>query len=86
MAFRQSSNSTFQHQPCDSYFVESYEDNMFATRANAKERLRLIARERQLAIAEEMSRMVSEEYQDDILKHMTQMEVKHTNHLINYSR
>lgn len=65
---------------CDSYFVESQEDGVYAARAEARERARAIAREQQRSLAEELSRMTSEEYQEDILDHMEHMEVSSWNH------
>ncbi|KAL1998706.1 hypothetical protein VTN02DRAFT_5713 [Thermoascus thermophilus] len=66
---RQASN----YQPCDSFFVESYEE-FPAPRIDPKEHAKLVARERQYAIADELSRLASDEYQDDILAHMMQMD------------
>jgi hypothetical protein len=62
------------YQPCDSYFVESYEDVLH--RIDPKEHAQMVARERQYAIADELSRRVSEEYQDGILSHMLDMDVR----------
>ncbi|TGZ81791.1 hypothetical protein EX30DRAFT_232915 [Ascodesmis nigricans] len=58
-------------QPCDSYFVESMDqddhiyDSGYIARMNA---------ETQDEIAEDLSRLVAEEYQDEILEHMELME------------
>lgn len=60
---------------CDSFFVESENDGIYAMRAEARERARAIAKMQQRALAEELSRMTSEEYQEDIMDHMEQMEV-----------
>lgn len=74
MSFQQSFQAA-QIQPCDSYFVESHDEGLYAARADARERARQFARERQLLIAEELSRTTCEEYQTDVLKHMEHMEV-----------
>ena len=79
MAFQQPQPSTFQ--PCDSYFVETYDQEYAPARLSAKEHAKLIARERQYAMADEMSRAVSDEYQDDILAHMHAMDVSLPSHL-----
>ena len=71
MAFRQS----LVCQPCDSYFVESFDDAALPSQMDPRERARMIARERQLGIAQELSRLTGEEYQDDVLQHMEHMEV-----------
>jgi hypothetical protein len=57
---------------CDSYFVESHEDDF---RVSSQDHGKFVARERQLAMAQELSRLASEEYQEDILSHMEQMDV-----------
>ncbi|WEW59648.1 hypothetical protein PRK78_005127 [Emydomyces testavorans] len=72
MAYQPYSTSTFQ--PCDSYFVESYDNDYQPTRLRPKEHAKLIARERQYAIGDEMTGAVREEYQDDILGHMHMMD------------
>ncbi|KAK2747355.1 hypothetical protein FQN55_005104 [Onygenales sp. PD_40] len=72
MAYQQRPTSTFQ--PCDSYFVETYEPEYPAPRLGPKEHAKLIARERQYAIADELSKQVSDEYQDDVLAHMLVMD------------
>ncbi|KAI9879523.1 MAG: hypothetical protein M1830_008316 [Pleopsidium flavum] len=63
-------------QPCDSYFVETDNLDVFAVRAEEKERANFIARERQLAIGEELSSQAKEEYQEEILTHLEQMEAE----------
>ena len=77
MAYQQRHSSNFQS--CDSYFVESYED--VPHRIDPKEHARLVARERQYAIGDELSRRVSDEYQDNILAHMLEMDVRFLDHL-----
>jgi len=66
--------------PCDSFFVESPEDEdeegLFEARRQARQRTQQINADTQYNMAEEMSRMVSEEYQEDILDHMEHMEVR----------
>lgn len=69
---------TSSYQPCDSYFVESYDD-FPVPRIDPKEHAKLIARERQIAIADELSRVTSEEFRDDILSHMLDMDVGYSN-------
>ncbi|KAL5341240.1 cyclin-like protein [Aspergillus crustosus] len=64
---------TSSYQPCDTFFVESYDD-FPVPRMDPKEHAKLIARERQYAIADELSRMASEEFRDDILSHMLDMD------------
>ncbi|GIJ99172.1 hypothetical protein Aspvir_001298 [Aspergillus viridinutans] len=64
---------TSSYQPCDSYFVESYDD-FPAPRIDPKEHAKLVARERQYAIADELSKAASDEFRDDILAHMLDMD------------
>ncbi|KAL4923053.1 G1/S-specific cyclin [Aspergillus undulatus] len=64
---------TSSYQPCDTFFVESYDD-FPVPRMDPKEHAKLIARERQYAIADELSRVTSEEYRDDVLSHMLDMD------------
>ncbi|KAL4878376.1 cyclin-like protein [Aspergillus karnatakaensis] len=64
---------TSSYQPCDTFFVESYDD-FPVPRMDPKEHAKLIARERQYAIADELSRMASEEFREDILAHMLDMD------------
>ncbi|KAL4937532.1 hypothetical protein BDV06DRAFT_71774 [Aspergillus oleicola] len=64
---------TSSYQPCDTFFVESYDD-FPVPRIDPKEHAKLIARERQYAIADELSRVTSEEYRDDVLSHMLDMD------------
>lgn len=81
---------TFQHQnqhrygQCDSYFVESHDEGIYAIRAEARERNRAIGRMQQRALAEELSRLTADEYQEDIMKHMEHMEVRATHILSEY--
>jgi hypothetical protein len=60
---------------CDSYWVESHDDGVYAMRAEARERHRAVSRMQQRAIAEELSRLTAEEYQEDVMQHMLHMEV-----------
>lgn len=76
MAYQRYPTSTFQ--PCDSYFVETYNNEYQPPRLGAKEHAKLIARERQYAMGDEMSKAVREEYHEDILAHMHMMDVSHT--------
>lgn len=57
------------------YFVESDEPQY--TRLPSKEHLKMMARNRQVIIGEEMSRLASEEYLEDIMQHLSYMEVGH---------
>ena len=72
MAFTQNLCSRYGH--CDSFFTES-DDDLYAARAESRDRARVFAKARQRAIAEELSRLTSEEYVDDVLNHMEFMEV-----------
>ncbi|KAE8144451.1 G1/S-specific cyclin [Aspergillus avenaceus] len=71
MAYQKRPMSSYQ--PCDTFFVESYED-FPAPRMDPKEHAKLIARERQYAIADELSKVASDELRDDILSHMLDMD------------
>jgi hypothetical protein len=73
MAYPQQPQPRYGH--CDSFFVESHDDSLFASRAEARERARAIARMQQRAIAEDLSRQTADEYQEDIMDHMEYMEV-----------
>ncbi|KAG2419211.1 hypothetical protein HFD88_004006 [Aspergillus terreus] len=66
---------TSSYQPCETFFVESYDD-FRAPRVDAKEHAKLIARERQYAIAEELSKVASDEFREDILSHMLDMDAE----------
>ncbi|EON62520.1 hypothetical protein W97_01743 [Coniosporium apollinis CBS 100218] len=72
MAYHQPTQSRYSQ--CDSYFIESDNDGIYAARAEARERTRAIARMQQRAIAEELSRATADEYQEDIMDHMEHME------------
>lgn len=63
---------------CDSYFVESHDDDegIYARAAAERERQRGVAKLRQKALAEELSHGTSNEYRNDILRHMEVMEVR----------
>ncbi|EGP91254.1 unnamed protein product [Zymoseptoria tritici ST99CH_1A5] len=63
---------------CDSYFVESHDDDdgMYARAAADRERARNMAKLRQKAFGEQLSRATAEEYQEDILDHMEHMEAE----------
>lgn len=73
MAYQQYTQPRYGH--CDSYFVESHEDGVYAMRAEARERHRAVSRMQQRAIAEELSRLTADEYQEDVMQHMMHMEV-----------
>jgi hypothetical protein len=74
MAYHQQPQPRYGH--CDSYWVESQDDGLYAMRAEARERQRAIARMQQRAIAEELSRLTADEYQEDVMQHMIHMEVR----------
>ncbi|KAK5126747.1 hypothetical protein LTR85_009681 [Meristemomyces frigidus] len=63
---------------CESYFVESHDDDdgLFARAAAEREKTRGVAKLRQKAFADELSRATAEEYQEDILDHMEHMEAE----------
>jgi hypothetical protein len=65
----------FRYPQCDSYWVESEDEGLYAMRAEARERHRAIARMQQRAIGEELSRLTADEYQEDVIEHMMHMEV-----------
>lgn len=66
----------YYHNQCDSYFVESHEDQNKRFREELRERERRQKWETQLAIAEDLSQVTSCEYRDDVLQHMETMEGK----------
>lgn len=61
---------------CDSYFVESHDDDdgIYARAALERERTRNVAKIRQKALAEDLSRTTADEYYEDVLDHMEYME------------
>lgn len=73
MAYNQQSQSRYGQ--CDSYFVESHDDGIYAMRAEARERHRAVSKMQQRAIADELSKLTADEYQEDIMQHMIHMEV-----------
>jgi hypothetical protein len=73
MAYQQ---SQARYGQCDSYWVESHDDGVYAMRAEARERHRAVSRMQQRAIAEELSRLTADEYQEDVMQHMIHMEVR----------
>ena len=66
----------YYHKQCDSYFVESHEDQEKRLREELREHDRRQKWQTQHAIAEDLSQMTSCEYRDDALRHMETMEVK----------
>ena len=66
----------FYPNQCESYFVESHEDQELRFREELRERDRRQKWETQLAIAEDLSQLTSREFGDDVLQHMETMEVK----------
>lgn len=71
----------YYHKQCDSYFVESHEDEEHRFREELRERDRRQKWETQLAITEDLSQLTSREYRDDVLRHMETMEVKRLENL-----
>lgn len=80
MASFQTQYSKPTYGSCDSYFVESVDDGLYAQRAREREVARHTARQRQRELAEDLSRVTSEDYQEDILAHMEHIEVCHSLH------
>jgi hypothetical protein len=74
MAYHQQQQQQSRYGNCDSYFVESHDDGVYAMRAEARERHRAVSKMQQRAIAEELSRLTADEYQEDIMQHMMHME------------
>ncbi|KAL1956058.1 hypothetical protein VTO42DRAFT_7653 [Malbranchea cinnamomea] len=72
MAYHQCQPNSYQ--PCDTFFVESYGQQLQAPQVYTKEQLKALNRERQIALADEMSKVVQDEYADDILMHMHAMD------------
>lgn len=72
-----------KYAPCDTFFVENYDDTdgIYARAAADRERTRTIAKSRQRLMAEEISRQTSDDYLDDILGHMLVMEVGFCSHV-----
>lgn len=62
--------------PYDGFYTEQDELKLQAQRAEARERERAAARQTQREIAQELSRITSDEYQEDVLDHMEQLEVR----------
>ena len=62
--------------PYDGLHAEQDELKLQAQRAEARERERAAARQTQREIAQELSRITSDEYQEDVLDHMEQLEVR----------
>lgn len=67
-------------EPCDSYFVESHDDQARAIRDGIRQREKKKNRQTQAAIADELSLLTSNEFREDILQHMERMEVSHLYH------
>lgn len=72
----QPSVMAYYRNHCESYFVESHEDQEERLREELRECDRRQKWQSQLAIAEDLSQLTSREYRDDILQHMEMMEVK----------
>ena len=68
---------------CDSYFVESHDDQQRRHRHEIQERERLHKMQVQLAIAEDLSEQASQDYRDDHLSAMERMEVSNDDPSVN---
>lgn len=66
--------SGYQHQPCDTFFVED-DYRLRAEKQAKQEHEKLVNRERQFAIADQLSKLTSDELRDDVLAHMLEMDV-----------
>lgn len=75
MAFRPVQRQYPAYGYCESFFVESDDQGIYARAAAERENARQIGKMRQKALAEELSRATAEEYQEDVLDHMEHMEV-----------
>ncbi|KAH0536986.1 hypothetical protein FGG08_006188 [Glutinoglossum americanum] len=64
----------FYYGHCDSFFVESHDDGVFASHGRVREHAELVARERQFALADELTRLARAQYEEDIMEHMEDME------------
>ena len=63
------------HGYCDSYFVESHEDQERRRRDDIRECERQRKRNTQIALAQHLSDLASQEYRDEHLREMEKMEV-----------
>ena len=63
------------HGYCDSYFVESHEDQERRRRDDIRECERQRKRNTQVALAQHLSDLASQEYRDEHLREMEKMEV-----------
>ena len=66
----------YHRNRCESYFVESHEDQERMIREELREQDRRQKWHTQLAIAEDLSQLTSCEYREDVLQHMEEMEVR----------
>lgn len=77
MSFPNASRTTtvaYPHQRQNSNFVEPCDGGSFTALAGAQDKI--TARLRSKSMANELSRQACDDYQEDIMKHMRQMEVK----------
>ena len=70
---------SYYYGHCESFFVESQDDGVFASHGRVRERAELVARERQYALADELTRLARVQYEEDIMEHLEDMEVRHLN-------
>ena len=73
---RQSTFAKTRYGYCDSYFIESHDDQERRLREEKRERERQFKRQIQVTKAEDLSRLASEEYRADHLQQMEIMEVR----------
>ena len=63
-------------QPCDSYFIESYDERGRFYRDEMRDRERQAKRQKQNAIADQLSSIATQEFREDHLRQMEMLEVK----------
>lgn len=73
MAYQHCQQQAFQ--PCDTFFVETYDQQYRAATTNTKEQLKAMNRQRQYEIANTISQATQDEYEEDIWMHMHTMDV-----------
>ena len=66
----------YYQQPCDSYFVEAYDDRGRFHRDEMRDRDRQAKRQKQVDMAEQLSSIASQEHRNDHLRQMEIMEVE----------
>ena len=79
MPFSNTTNNTigaYHKQRQDGYLVEPRDAGRFSALANAPEYSKVAAKPRHESMINAISKQASDDYQEDIMKHMRQMEVK----------